>query len=209
MFIIAYTCIGNDKLKCTWIVKATHNTIDRCQMLNQHISLFNNRSVSKLQTPFATLTERNFSRKTLPWLGSEISLGGWGPADPRIILRGDSWYSQCTILANSTSGHSCTLILWVLSVTGCYSTTYKNHAYNTSCLSFTLPLVLLESNTMICRRAKTARHQWELESTRKDYGVVAVIHGLTAGENSVESLCMPNKLVLYVMESKIVMAFLY
>ena len=40
--------------------------------------LFNNRSVSKLQTPFTTKTVHNFSRKTLPWLGSGISLGVGG-----------------------------------------------------------------------------------------------------------------------------------
>ena len=34
-----------------------------------------NRSVSKLQIPFITYTERKITRKTLPWLGFRLSLG--------------------------------------------------------------------------------------------------------------------------------------
>ena len=45
---------------------------------------FNNRSVSKLQTPFTTQTEQNFSRGTLPWLGSGISLGVGSQLAPEI-----------------------------------------------------------------------------------------------------------------------------
>ena len=56
--------------------------------------------MSKLQNPFKTLTEQNLSRKTLPWLWSGISLGVGGPADPWNILKRDSWFTQCTILAN-------------------------------------------------------------------------------------------------------------
>ena len=43
-----------------------------------HITLFKNRSLSKLQTPFTTLTEQNFSQKNLPWPGSRTSLGVGG-----------------------------------------------------------------------------------------------------------------------------------
>ena len=42
-------------------------------------TLFKNRSLSKLQTPFTTWTERNFSQESLPWRGSELDiLRGWG-----------------------------------------------------------------------------------------------------------------------------------
>ena len=68
--------------------------------------LFNNRSVSKLQTSFTKWTERNFSQKTLPWLGSGISfLRGWGQADPRNILKRDSWsFLSCVQPRSWTAG---------------------------------------------------------------------------------------------------------
>ena len=46
-----------------------------CIVVVWGFSQFNNISVSKLQTPFTTWKERNFSWKTLSWLGSRISLG--------------------------------------------------------------------------------------------------------------------------------------
>ena len=53
--------------------------------------LLNNRSVSKLQTPFTSWTERNLSQKFLPWLGWGISLGGKCQVTPPNILKRDSW----------------------------------------------------------------------------------------------------------------------
>ena len=49
--------------------------------------LLKNRSVSKLHTPFTSKTERNFSRKTLPWLGSGMSSGVGGQLSPYDIRR--------------------------------------------------------------------------------------------------------------------------
>ena len=42
-------------------------------------------------------------------------LRGWGPADPRNILKQDSWFSQCTILANRQRSDLTKLIChWML-----------------------------------------------------------------------------------------------
>ena len=59
----------------------------KCIVETKRNSLLKNRSVSKLHTPFTTLTERNFSRKTLPWLGSGISSGVGGQLFPCGIRR--------------------------------------------------------------------------------------------------------------------------
>ena len=53
--------------------------------------MFNNRSVSKFQKPFTTKTERNFSRKSSAMARLWDNLRGWGPVDPRSILKQDSW----------------------------------------------------------------------------------------------------------------------
>ena len=61
-----------------------HSFIPERQSTNR---LLKNRSVSKLHTPFTTLTELNFSQKTLPWLGSGISSGVGGQLSPCSIRR--------------------------------------------------------------------------------------------------------------------------
>ena len=45
------------------------------------------RSLSKLQTPFTTWTEQNFSQKNSAMARLRDILGGWGPADPQNILK--------------------------------------------------------------------------------------------------------------------------
>ena len=64
------------------------------RMMSQHTrcpnkGLFNNRSVSKLQTPF---TENSAMARI------RDILRGWGPADPQNILKRDSWFSQWVVI---------------------------------------------------------------------------------------------------------------
>ena len=80
-----------------WQLKSTYE--GDCERMAALHGLFNNRSVSKIQTPFTTKTVHNFSRKTLPWLGSGISLGVGGQLTPK-HTQARLWYSQCNILAN-------------------------------------------------------------------------------------------------------------
>ena len=78
--------------------------------------LLNNRSVSKLQTTFTTITEWNFSRKTPPRLGSGISLGVWGRArwplkytEARLIdFQNWEWCSPATWSCNNSQRSACT-----------------------------------------------------------------------------------------------------
>ena len=64
-------------------------------ILNQATQrLLNNRSASKLQTPFTTWTGRNCSQKTLPWLGPGDIFWGLGPAYSRNILKRGSFHKS-------------------------------------------------------------------------------------------------------------------
>ena len=64
-------------------------------ILNQATQrLLNNRSASKLQTPFTTWTGRNCSQKTLPWLGPGVIFWGLEPANSRNILKRSSFHKS-------------------------------------------------------------------------------------------------------------------
>ena len=85
-----YVCLGSSQTKLVFRI------------------LFNNRSVSKLHhINRAKLFTENSAMARIRDI-----LRGWGPADPGNILKRDSWYSQCTIIASRPKSDQVCRILY-------------------------------------------------------------------------------------------------
>ena len=125
--------------------------------------LLNSRSVSKLQTPFTTWTEWNFSRKTLSWLGSGISLGVGSQMTPQIYSSETHRFTKLRMVLRCYSFFTLNHSDWYLTsrgrsvFKGPYKSTCKVLNFWLSMLGwseefvcYTLKMLIFHQNRQIC-----------------------------------------------------------